>query len=166
MKRIITVTGVVLVITLAFAAVSQPAAAATAPQTVTNSLVGQTIFLTGDGCVGENILLTTGTLEVRTFYSTTSSGRTVSTFQLLYKNVSGVGTTTGTKYRIQDVLVSTTTAPLDEGRWETTLANTGLRVVGPGPDNNRWATLVMHVTGDTATGEIVVDFQHFDLACR
>jgi hypothetical protein len=105
-------------------------------------------------------------LEVRTFYATTSSGRTVSTFQILCRNVSGVGTTTGTKYQIQDVLISKTTAPIDPGHWQATVANTGLRVVGPGPDNNRWATLVMHVTGDTATGDLVVDFQRFELACR
>jgi hypothetical protein len=167
MKRIITVTVVVLVTTLVATAVSRSAAAASTSETLTFSLVGETIFLSGpDGCTGENILVTSGTLEIRTSLTTTSSGKFITTFKSLYKNVFGIGTTTGTVYRIQDVLISTTTGSTAGGHWETTLANTGLRVVGPGPDNNRWATLVMHVTGDTATGTNVVEFQHFDLACR
>jgi hypothetical protein len=167
MKRIITVTVVVLVTTLVATAVSRSAAAASTSETLTFSLVGETIFLSGpDGCTGENILVTSGTLEIRTSLTTTSSGKFITTFKSLYKNVFGIGTTTGTVYRIQDVLISTTTGSTAGGHWETTLANTGLRVVGPGPDNNRWATLVMHVTGDTATGTNVVEFLHFDLACR
>jgi hypothetical protein len=165
-KRIITVFGVVLVIVLAAAAVAQAAATATSSQTQTFSLVGETVFLTGDGCVGENIRLTSGALTVRSSLVTTSSGRIVTTFQLLYKSVSGVGTSSGTKYQIQDVERSVTTAPTDPGHWQTTLATTGLRVVGPGPDNNRWATLVIHVSGDSATGQVAVEFEHFGLACR
>jgi len=167
MKRIVRVTVVVLVTTLVAAAAAHSAAAASTSETLTFSLVGETIFLSGpDGCIGENILVTSGTLEIRTSLTTTSSGKFMTTFKSLYQNVSGIGTTTGTGYRIQDVLISTTAGSTAGGHWETTLADTGLRVVGPGPDNNRWATLVMHVTGDTATGTTIVEFLHFGLACR
>jgi hypothetical protein len=166
MKRVITIVSVILVMVVAATAAPPPAGAANTPETQTFSLVGETIFLTGDGCVGENILVTSGTLVIRTLDSTTPSGRDVTSLQILYQNVSGIGTTTGTKYQIQDVLISTTTEWIDGGQFETTLANTGLRVVGPGPDNNRWAVLVTHVTADSVAGTIVVDFQHFDLSCR
>jgi hypothetical protein len=166
MKRLSVIT-VALLTTASLAAItSQRAAGATALDSQSVSLVGQTIFLAGDGCVGENILITSGTLEIRTLDLTTPTGRRVTIFSILYRNVSGVGTTTGTKYQIQDVLVLTSVDWVGGGPFETTVANTGLRVVGPGPDNNRWAIFVMHVTGNSDLGTIAVDFQHADLACR
>ena len=84
MKRIVRVTVVVLVTTLVVAAAAHSAAAASTSETLTFSLVGETIFLSGpDGCTGENILVTSGTLEIRTFLSTTSSGKFVTTFKSL-----------------------------------------------------------------------------------
>jgi hypothetical protein len=155
-----------LVILVAVGATSVPAAVAATPVTVTEfSVVGRTIT-TADVCAGgESILLTSGTTEIRLVSVESSGGRIVSVLQILLKNVSGVGATTGIMYQVQDAFISQVTKSVG-GIFEATLANTGLRVVGPGPDNNRWARLVIHMTVDFATGTIIANFEHFDLTCR
>jgi hypothetical protein len=156
MKRIV-------LIAFALAVVLVPVAAADTPWTVQFvSFVGDTFPVNQGGeCAGEPILITSGGQEIRSM-STTSQGGTEVTIALSFVNLVGVGTTTGTRYVIAGRFNEETVTTL-AGVSEHTIAS-GSVIVGPGPDNNRLAHGVLHLTA--ANGTLTADVIRTEVVCR
>jgi hypothetical protein len=108
-------------------------------------LTGQ-LFYVGDipcTATAEPVLITSGTFELREVLAAGASPGDftgASILQFSYRNVAGVGTITGTKYRFQ--LINNSSSVL-KPRAATYV--TRYSIIGPGPDNNLQVMFAAHV---------------------
>jgi hypothetical protein len=129
-------------------------------------LTGQ-LFYVGDipcAATAEPVLITSGTFELRETFAVGASpgdftGADIMHFS--YRNVAGVGTITGTRYRFQ--LMSSASSVL-KPRVATYV--TRYSIIGPGPDNNLQVMSAAHVVFLPEYPYQTTTFERSVITCR
>jgi hypothetical protein len=112
---------------------------------------------------GEVVQLS-GPLHVLFHFTISARDKIVIKSHFQPQGISGVGQTTGDKYRATGVTQETTTFDGTGVPFETTLVN-NFRIIGQGPGNNLLVHQNMHVTIN-AKGEVTVFVDNFKFDCK
>ena len=142
-------------------AVSPPELAAVAFTDNVSFPINQLVFIPcANGGAGEFVIIS-GSLHALFHVTFNDAGHATLTSHFNPQGISGVGQSTGSKYRGTGVTRSDTTARI--GFQTTTINN--FRIIGQGPGNNFLVHENFHFTIN-ANGSLTAFFDHFNAECK
>jgi hypothetical protein len=155
-RRARRIVAALVVTALCAIGAASPRAAEATPVTSSLSLMGFVIFEApvGSQCAGtEPIFITSGTQDVRMSTITTPNGRVVVAMQIVWNDVSGFGTNTGTMYTLTAMAATTVTTLVETGgHFEaTTASHSSISSEEPAPDTGYMVTSITHTGGEFTT---------------
>jgi len=116
------------------------------------------------GGAGEDVELT-GELHVLIVTTVSKSGMQHTELHFQPINVSGVGETSGDKYRAVGITRTDMTIDTSDGFPQETTAVNNFYIIGQGPGNNFMVHETFHVTIN-ANGEVTADIDKLIIECR